>query len=87
MNNLQGLGGFEFDHVPDSAAFAMHPGPMSGWSTDPTAMNNLNGFWDDMMWDTNLPDMMEPPHFAIATDYEFQSTTQDKGAPLWMSGN
>jgi hypothetical protein len=23
---------------------------------DPTILNN---FWDDMMWDTNLPDMLE----------------------------
>ncbi|PVH99677.1 hypothetical protein DM02DRAFT_656153 [Periconia macrospinosa] len=87
VNNVQGLGGFDFDQIPEGATFPMHPGPMSGWSSNTNTMSNLNGFWDDMMWDTNLPDMMEPPHFAIATDYDFQNTTQDKGAPLWMSGN
>jgi len=79
--------------IPDMAAFAMHPGAVGGvtWNTADTsamaaASTNLNGFWDDMMWDTNLPDMLDAP-FAIGADYEFQGTAHDSGAPCWMPGN
>ena len=48
----------------------------------------LNNFWDDMMWDTNLPDMLETP-FGLGGDYEFASAAQDSGAQgaCWMHGN
>ncbi|RMZ70845.1 fungal specific transcription factor domain-containing [Pyrenophora seminiperda CCB06] len=67
----------------------MHYNPtMTGWANsgnDPTMLNN---FWDDMMWDTNLPDMLETP-FGIATDYEYVGAAQDPGpgGACWMHGN
>lgn len=53
--------------------------------TDPTILNN---FWDDMMWDTNLPDMLETP-FGLSNDYEYGGAGQDSGAggACWMHGN
>lgn len=87
VNSMQGLGGLDFDQASQGTAYAMHPDAMSGWSTDPTDMSNLSGFWDDMMWDTNLPDMMASQPFGIPTDYDYQSTAQDKGTSLWMNGN
>jgi hypothetical protein len=52
---------------------------------DPTILNN---FWDDMMWDTNLPDMLETP-FGLGNEYEYGGTAQDSGAggACWMHGN
>ncbi|KAI4649051.1 uncharacterized protein J4E78_008569 [Alternaria triticimaculans] len=54
-------------------------------SNDPTILNN---FWDDMMWDTNLPDMLETP-FGLGNEYEFGGAAQDSGAQgaCWMHGN
>lgn len=43
---------FDYNAVPDVSALSMNPG---AWSNDPTSMQHLSGFWDDMMWDTNLP--------------------------------
>jgi hypothetical protein len=59
------------------------------WATaninDPTILNH---FWDDMMWDTNLPDMLEAP-FGLSNDYEYGGTAQDSGngGACWMHGN
>jgi hypothetical protein len=81
---------FDPNSVPDVGSLSMNsavgPGPqgMGTWP-DPRAMNNLSGFWDDMMWDTNLPDMLETP-FGLP-DYDFQGAAQDSGAPCWMQGN
>jgi hypothetical protein len=50
--------------------------------------NILNNFWDDMMWDTNLPDMLEHP-FGLSNDYEYGGAAQDSGnnGACWMHGN
>jgi hypothetical protein len=74
---------FDYNGVPDVATLSMNPGV---WSNDPNAMQHLSGFWDDMMWDTNLPDMLETP-FGLGNEYEFQGAAQDSGAPCWMTGN
>jgi hypothetical protein len=54
-------------------------------ANDPTILNN---FWDDMMWDTNLPDMLEAP-FGLGNDYEYGGSAQDSGnvGACWMHGN
>ncbi|KAL5115716.1 hypothetical protein ACEQ8H_006428 [Pleosporales sp. CAS-2024a] len=54
-------------------------------ANDPSILNN---FWDDMMWDTNLPDMLEHP-FGLSNDYEYGGAAQDSGntGPCWMHGN
>jgi hypothetical protein len=54
-------------------------------ANDPTILNH---FWDDMMWDTNLPDMLEAP-FGLSNDYEYGGTGQDSGngGACWMHGN
>ncbi|CAI6336500.1 unnamed protein product [Periconia digitata] len=85
-HHMQGLGGFEFDHVHEGSNFAMHPGAVGGWGADANAVGtNLSGFWDEMLWDTNLPDMMDPPYMGMTTDYDFQNSAPEKG-PLWMGG-
>jgi hypothetical protein len=50
--------------------------------------NYLNYFWDDMMWDTNLPDMQDAP-YGISNDYDFTGAAQDSGmgGVYWMHGN
>lgn len=85
-NNMQGMGGFDYHAVPDVGALSMNTGGVGSWSGDPNSMGQLSGFWDDMMWDTNLPDMLETP-FGLGTDYDFQGAAQDSGAPCWMQGN
>ncbi|KAJ4360463.1 uncharacterized protein N0V89_001026 [Didymosphaeria variabile] len=87
--DMQGLSGFAYGAaapVPDYG-FAMNANPdmMEGWGRDPN-MANISGFWDDMMWDTNLPDMLDAP-FGMAGDFDFQGAAQDTGAPCWMQGN
>lgn len=82
--NAAGVQGhFDYSGVPDSGILSINPG---AWGDGSTSMQQLSGYWDDMMWDTNLPDMLETP-FGIATDYDFQGAAQDSGAPCWMSGN
>lgn len=51
---------------------------------DPTILSN---FWDDMMWDTNLPDLLEAP-FGL-NDFEYTGAAQDSGqsGACWMHGN
>ncbi|KAF2683865.1 hypothetical protein K458DRAFT_389791 [Lentithecium fluviatile CBS 122367] len=85
-HNMQAMGGYQYNTVPDVSPLTMHPGTVPNWSGDPNSMGNLSGFWDDMMWDTNLPDILETP-FGLATDYDFQGAAQDSGAPCWMQGN
>lgn len=81
---VNGMEGFDYNGgVPDVGALSMNAGV---WGNDPTSMQHLSGFWDDMMWDTNLPDMMEAP-FGMGVDYDFQGAAQDSGAPCWMAGN
>lgn len=89
QHNFSGMeGAFDPTSVPDVASLSMNSavgqGGMNNWP-DPGGMNNISGFWDDMMWDTNLPDMLETP-FGLP-DYDFQSAAQENGAPCWMQGN
>ncbi|KAF2119935.1 fungal-specific transcription factor domain-containing protein [Lophiotrema nucula] len=86
QNNLSGMGTFDYNAVPDVGGLSMNPGSVGTWGHDPAAMGNLSGFWDDMMWDTNLPDMLDAP-FGLGNDYDFQGAAQDSGAPCWMQGN
>ncbi|KAF1995736.1 hypothetical protein P154DRAFT_335463 [Amniculicola lignicola CBS 123094] len=79
-------GGFDYNSVPDVGALSMNPGAVGNWGADPSTMGHLSNFWDDMMWDTNLPDMLETP-FGLGNDYDFQGAAQDSGAPCWMQGN
>ncbi|KAF2194518.1 hypothetical protein K469DRAFT_725838 [Zopfia rhizophila CBS 207.26] len=86
-NNVPSMEGtFDYNTVPDVGGLSMSPGAVGNWGADPSTMGNLNGFWDDMMWDTNLPDMLETP-FGLGNDYDFQGAAQDSGAPCWMQGN
>jgi hypothetical protein len=62
---------------------------MPGWpSVDSNDPNFLNYFWDDMMWDTNLPDIPDAPH-GPSNDYDFAGAAQDSGigGAYWMHGN
>jgi hypothetical protein len=73
---------------PHQTAYHYNPATPT-WSNanvnDPTILNN---YWDDMMWDTNLPDMLETP-FGLANDYEYAGAAQDSGtnSACWMHGN
>ncbi|KAF2492397.1 hypothetical protein BU16DRAFT_467868 [Lophium mytilinum] len=82
-NSFLGVEGLDSNGVPQdvTAGLGGMGGGMGTWP-DPASMGNLSGFWDDMMWDTNLPDMLETP-FGIG-DYDFQSAAQDGS---WMQGN
>ncbi|KAF1947462.1 hypothetical protein EJ02DRAFT_429894 [Clathrospora elynae] len=55
-------------------------------ANDPTILNN---FWDDMMWDTNLPDMLETPFGINSSEYEYAGAAQDSepGGACWMHGD
>ncbi|OCK81624.1 hypothetical protein K432DRAFT_295065 [Lepidopterella palustris CBS 459.81] len=66
-----GVEGLDPNGVQDIGPLAMGPGVGMGAWPDPLTMGDLNGFWDDMMWDTNLPDVLETP-FGLG-DYDFQS--------------
>lgn len=85
--------------IPDYG-FALNPDAMGGagaggWVRDPSVSagalgdGSLNGFWDDMVWDTHLPDMLEAPFgVGIAADYDlWQGAAQDTGAACWMQGS
>lgn len=71
---------------PGQSAFHYNPAtPTWANANDPTILNN---FWDDMMWDTNLPDMLETP-FGLSNEYEYNGAAQDSGSggACWMHGN
>ncbi|KAH7081073.1 fungal-specific transcription factor domain-containing protein [Paraphoma chrysanthemicola] len=73
---------------PGQGQSAFHYNPTTptwGNANDPTMLNN---FWDDMMWDNHLPDMLETP-FGLSNDYEYAGTAQDPGnaGACWMHGN
>ncbi|KAL6707445.1 hypothetical protein ACN47E_004015 [Coniothyrium glycines] len=73
-------------YAQQGGAFGYNPAtPTWASATDPAFLNN---FWDDMMWDTNLPDMLETP-FGMSNEYEYASAAQDSGAGgnCWMHGN
>jgi hypothetical protein len=86
---------------PHAAAYAQqqpvafgHYNPMMpNWANANANVNMddpafLNNFWDDMMWDTNLPDMLETP-FGLSNEYDFAGAAQDSGpgGACWMHGN
>ena len=83
--NFVGIEGLDPNAVQDVGNLAMGPGVDMGVWPDPSTMGHLSDFWDDMMWDTNIPDMLETP-FNLG-DYDFQSAAQDVVAPCWMQGN
>jgi hypothetical protein len=85
-HNVPHMGGFQYNTMPDVSPLTLHPSVVGHWDGDPNSMGNLSGFWDDMMWDTNLPDDLEAP-YGLAADYDFQGAAQDSGAPCWMHGN
>jgi hypothetical protein len=78
-----------------AAAYGQHPAAFGHYKpatptwanagVDPTILNN---FWDDMMWDTNLPDMLETP-FGMGGEYEYPGAAADTGpgGACWMHGN
>lgn len=79
MLNTQGVYGQNLGYGYNPAT------PTWANANDPTILNN---FWDDMMWDTNLPDMLETP-FGLSNDYEYGGAAQDSGTggACWMHGN
>ncbi|KAF2277280.1 uncharacterized protein EI97DRAFT_315566 [Westerdykella ornata] len=84
-NGAPVMEGFGYSGVPDVSALSMNN---AVWGNDPNSMQQLSGYWDDMMWDTNLPDMLENP-FGLGNDYDFQgaAAAHDSGAACWMPGN
>lgn len=71
-----------------AAAFSHFNPATPTWSNmrnDPAILNN---FWDDMMWDTNIPDMLETP-FGLGNEYDYASAVQEPGSggPCWMNGS
>jgi len=71
---------------PDHATFQYNPAtPTWVEGNDPTILNNL---WDDMMWDTNLPDILDTP-FGLSNEYEYTSAAHNAGVggACWMHGN
>lgn len=74
---------------PSQNAFDYNAAGMQNWPdanlNDP---NYLNYFWDDMMWDTNLPDMQDAP-YNLSNVYDFTGAAQDSGmeGAYWMHGN
>ncbi|XP_014554168.1 hypothetical protein COCVIDRAFT_18024 [Bipolaris victoriae FI3] len=75
-------------YAQHAATFAHYNPATPTWAAprnDPTILNN---FWDDMMWDTNMPDLLDPP-FGLSNDYDYAHAVQESGpgAPCWMNGN
>lgn len=79
---------FAYMEPPSQVPLGYDPA-MSTWTdfnaNDPMALNH---YWDDMMWDTNLPDMLDVP-YGVINEYEFGGAAQDSGAggAYWMHGN
>lgn len=70
----------------DPSAFQYNPAtPTWVAGNDPTILNNI---WDDMMWDTNLPDILDTP-FGLSNEYEYTSAAHNAGVhgACWMHGN
>jgi hypothetical protein len=74
-----GIEGLDAAGMPQDVAAGLGGlgGGMDTWP-DPASMGSLSGFWDDMMWDTNLLGI---------SDYDFQSAAQDGDALCWMQGS
>ncbi|KAJ4410096.1 hypothetical protein N0V91_002105 [Didymella pomorum] len=76
---------FEANQQP----FDFNAGGLQNWpNANMNDPNYLNYFWDDMMWDTNLPDMQDAP-FGMSNVYDFTGAAQDSGmdGAYWMHGN
>lgn len=80
---------YEYNAVPDISPLTMnnphHPNPLSHGNVNLNAQawndaNDLSGFWDGMMWDTNMPDTLDMPFGLVSGEYEFQG-------PGWMGQN
>ncbi|KAF1348352.1 hypothetical protein EJ07DRAFT_169615 [Lizonia empirigonia] len=74
---------------PSQNAFDYNAETMQNWpNTNVNDPNYLNYFWDDMMWDTNLPDIQDVP-YGMNNDYDFTCAAQDSGmgGAYWMHGN
>lgn len=74
---------------PSQNAFDYNAETMQNWAnTNVNDPNYLNYFWDDMMWDTNLPDIQDVP-YGMNNDYDFTGAAQDSGmgGAYWMHGN
>lgn len=74
---------------PNQTPFDYNTAPMQNWpNANMNDPNYLNYFWDDMMWDTNLPDIQDVPH-GMSNDYDFTGAAHDSGmdGAYWMHGN
>jgi hypothetical protein len=74
---------------PNQNPFDYNTATMQNWpNANMNDPNYLNYFWDDMMWDTNLPDMQDAP-YGMSNDYDFTGAAQDSGmdGAYWMHGN
>ena len=73
---------------PNSVPYDYNTSVPSWPSVDTNDPNFLNYFWDNMMWDKNLPDVNDAPH-GSSNDYDFSGTAQDSGmgGAYWMRGN
>ncbi|KAF2750044.1 hypothetical protein M011DRAFT_397715 [Sporormia fimetaria CBS 119925] len=75
---------YEYQSVPDVASLSMNT---AVWGADTAGMQQLNGYWDDMMWDANLPDMLEAPFgMGVGGEFEYQQAGAGVGAEGWMGG-
>jgi hypothetical protein len=75
-------------YTQHAAAFGQYNPATPTWATpraDPTILNN---FWDYMMWDTNMPDLLETP-FGLSNEYDYANAVQESGSggSCWMHGN
>jgi hypothetical protein len=80
---------YDYNNVPDISPLTMnnphHPHPnLSHANVNLNAQawnnaNDLSGFWDGMMWDTNLPDTLDMPYGLVGAEYEYPG-------PGWMGG-
>lgn len=73
---------------PDQQHMYQYHSTQQSWgsASDPILLNN---FWDDMMWDTSLPDIQETP-FGLSNEYEYGGTAHDQGhhsGSMWMHGS
>jgi hypothetical protein len=73
---------------PDAIPFDYNASVPRWPSVDTNDPNFLNYFWDNMMWDKNLPDVNGAPH-GSGNEYDFAGSAQDAGAggAYWTHGN
>jgi hypothetical protein len=84
-------GAYDYATAHDVATLSM--GHAAAWgAVDASVMGNLSGFWDDMMWDTNSPDILDAqnPFGPVGNEYEYQTRMSGgNGAGMvgWMQGH